>query len=179
LIWIELYLTLLTLAGLTINAYNDIKTRYASLRVWMVQIFGSLVGILIYQITDGFDFITLITMSINITLGFLIFVLTLYMGLWGGGDAIGILALSFSVPFIFSYVPIPDTFSFFPPIIFLITNLILGILLYATYFLGYNLWLKIRGTNLFLETQGSLVAKMVLLITSKQIPPTEIKEKMF
>jgi len=47
------------------------------------------------------------------------------------------------------------------------------------YFLVYNLWLKIQGINLFLETQGGFFAKMVLLITSKQIPPTEIKKKMF
>ncbi len=177
--WVEIYLSVITLICLSINAYNDQKTRYASLRVWIFQIISSLLGIVIYQVTEGFSFIVLIGITINIVLAFLLFALTLYTGLWGGGDAMGILALGFSVPFIFSFIPIPPKFSFFPPMIFLITNLILGIALYTLYFLIFNLIDYIRTKDLFSETSGSLLIKISTLITSRKLPVEEIHEKMF
>ena len=121
----------------------------------------------------------MVSIVVNIILAFIIFVLTLYTGLWGGGDAMGILALGFSVPYVFSFIPIPTKFTFFPPMIFLITNLILGIALYALYFLFVNSVDYFRSKDLFSETSGSLLLKLSMLITARKLAVTEIEEQMF
>jgi Flp pilus assembly protein protease CpaA len=132
-------LILLTSCFLGIGSIQDLKFRYVSDRIWIIQ---SCLGIL-------FTAWLLLSLPFLVSLFYILlllqnFICSVFVGVvlyktnsWGGADSKCMVAIALSSPLTFMWKESPIITNYLPPVIFILFNLIVILI-------GYNLVLLLR-----------------------------------
>lgn len=165
-------------AGLTIfclvwASIEDLKHRLVRDKIWLIQILG---GITIFfwwtSISVPSDLILMAV--INITLAIILAYLFFVVGSLGGGDSKAIIAIAVSSPIAISSNLNKSSIPFFPPILYILANMMLGLLIFTFLLLILNIIQIRRFGPLFSETSGSVLSKINVLISARRIPIEQI-----
>ncbi len=177
----QFILVIITLVALSIGAYQDIKTRYTSNLVWLTQGISGLLVVTVCGILQPYSFLELFGILINFASGLILGFLFYSMGIWGGGDSKALIALSFSSPVIFSFIPmtIPLAFALIP-LFLILANFIFGLVLTIVPIFILNIFNYFKFRKWFInEHRLSIFTKITFLVTAFQVDPKKLSSTSF
>ncbi len=168
------------IACFVISSIMDLKKREVSDIPWIVM---TVVGILttIFLIIYAEDSRKVGTMfGINVAVGIILGLLLYYTGVMGGADAKAIMALSFNTPvYIFSFnFLLQPVYGIIPPVFNTFFNwLLVMVIFYPLPLIFYNLFIKVKGKNLFENTNANFASKILMLMSGYLIPVDKAKNR--
>ena len=109
-----------------------------------------------------------ILFGINVGIGIILGLILYYTGVMGGADAKALMALSFNTPIYiwnFDYIR-QGVYNFVPNVFNTFFNwLLVMVVFYPLPLLMYNIILKLRGKNLFENTNANFASKILMMIS--------------
>jgi len=178
-IQIMLYIQVATVIGcLVYSAIVDLIKREISDIPWIIMaIEGVITTIVIIVVANNSVFYTRrqvgILVAINLFVGLIMGYLLYYTGVMGGADAKALMALSINssvYPFLIGVTQL-EIYRFMPSIFNTFFNWLLTmVIIYPLPLLGYNIYLKVRGGNLFEGTNANFASKFLMMVSGYLIP---------
>ena len=179
-LFLEAGLAGISILSLLINAYFDLKTRYALDKVWVFQIVSSSSLLLMYGFfVQPYTFLMFLTIILNILVSLIIALLFFYLGAWGGGDSKALIALSFSTPFIFTFIPnVWGVAKTHPPVLLFLVNVIIALGILMLILVLRNLLNRRKFNGWFHESSYKFSEKLRLMVTARQIQTHRIETEI-
>ncbi|MCY3411089.1 MAG: prepilin peptidase [Candidatus Heimdallarchaeota archaeon] len=175
--YFEIALVLITVFSLSWGAYEDIKSRLAPDKIWIIQI-GLSIPFLIIWFTQNQDFIARALVVSNIILGVIIAFVFAYLGAFGGGDSKALIATSISSPILLSFHEFTGA-VLMPSIFFFLVNMFILFIIFALFLLIYNLSTIRTFGPLFGETSGNMGQKISILISGRRLAKDKVENLRF
>lgn len=171
-------LIVITVVCLVWATIEDVRKRIVPDKIWLIQICCSIPFLVIWYINNN-NFIARVIVLSNIILGFIIAIVFLYAGGWGGGDSKGLIAISISSPISFSLWSPKLSVAIVPPIFYFMVNLFLCFLSLALIFLVQNFYSIREFGPLFSETNGKFGSKISILLSGRRIAREKVENLKF
>ena len=164
----------IVISCLLFGSIMDIIKREVSDIPWLIMIItGIVTTIIMIVFAEANQSRVGIMFGINVGVGIAMGLLLYYTGVMGGADAKAVIALSFNTPvyfFGFAILEIP-IYTWIPVIFNTFFNWLLAmVIFYPLPLLFYNIYLKLKGNDLFTNTEGNFAAKILMLISGYLIP---------
>jgi hypothetical protein len=177
---VMIYLQIATvLSCLLVGSIMDFLKREVSDIPWIIMGAGGLItSILIIVFTDDRTQVGT-AVGVNLAVGLVIGYLLYYTGVMGGADAKALMALSVNAvyPNFFDFTQ-TEIYRIMPFVFNTFFNwLLVMIVFYPLPLLGYNLYKKAKGEQLFAETNANFASKAMMLISGYLIPVEKAKNR--
>jgi len=166
---------------LSYGAIKDIFKREVNDIPWLIMAIVGLITSIIFIIFSDDPTEAGLATGINITLGIILGALIYYTGMMGGADAKAIMSLGFNTPIYFFNFNITNTvlYKVLTPVFSTFFNwLVLIIIVYPIPLLLYNIFLRLRGIELFSHTSGSFFDKLIMLFSGYLIKSDKAKDRL-